>query len=109
MTDAQPVRVEPEDLRVHAGNVDGLLEPMGQALEAARAVSAPSDAFGKLCAFLPPLFVDSVETEGITALETALTALSEDAGKLRSAADSFAAADVANAAAVTAAGSGVSR
>ncbi|NEW31241.1 ESX-1 secretion-associated protein [Nocardia cyriacigeorgica] len=109
MTDAQPVQVEPEELRTHAANVEGLRGPVGQALEAAKAVSAPSDAFGKLCAFLPPLFVDSVETDGITALETALTALSEDAGKLRSAADSFAAADGSNAAAVTAAGSGVSR
>ncbi|MFE3443923.1 type VII secretion target [Nocardia sp. NPDC059180] len=109
MTDAQPVQVEPEDLRTHAGNVEGLQGPMGQALEAAKAVSAPSDAFGKLCAFLPPLFVDSVETEGITALETALTALSEDAGKLRSAADSFTQADTSNAAAVRAAGNGVSQ
>ncbi|TLF93558.1 ESX-1 secretion-associated protein [Nocardia cyriacigeorgica] len=109
MTDALPVQVDPEELRTHATNVDGLRDPMGQALEAARAVSAPSDAFGKLCAFLPPLFVDSVETDGVTALEAALTALSEDAGKLRSAADSFAAADGSNAAAVKAAGSGVSR
>ncbi|TLF76432.1 type VII secretion target [Nocardia cyriacigeorgica] len=109
MTDALPVQVDPEELRTHAATVEGLNAPMGQALEAARAVSAPTDAFGKLCAFLPPLFVDSVETDGITALETALTALSEDATKLRSAADSFAAADGSNAAAVKAAGSGVSR
>lgn len=109
MADALPVQVDPEELRTHAANVEGLNAPMGQALEAAKAVSAPTDAFGKLCAFLPPLFVDSVETDGITALETALTALSEDATKLRSAADSFAAADGSNAAAVKAAGSGVSQ
>ncbi|CCF66146.1 type VII secretion target [Nocardia cyriacigeorgica] len=109
MTDALPVQVDPEELRTHATNVDGLRGPMGQALEAAKAVSAPTDAFGKLCAFLPPLFVDSVETDGITALETALTALTEDAGKLRSAADSFAQTDGSNAAAVKAAGSGVSQ
>ncbi|NEW42192.1 hypothetical protein GV794_09930 [Nocardia cyriacigeorgica] len=109
MTDAQSVQVEPDELRTHATNVEGLNSPMGQALEAAKAVSAPSDAFGKLCAFLPPLFVDSVETDGITALETAITALTEDAAKLRASADSFAQADGSNAAAVKAAGSGVSQ
>ncbi|NEW47111.1 hypothetical protein [Nocardia cyriacigeorgica] len=45
----------------------GIERPDGQALEAAKAVSAPSDAFGKLCAFLPPLFVNSV---GSTAKST---------------------------------------
>ncbi|MBF6435740.1 type VII secretion target [Nocardia cyriacigeorgica] len=109
MSDAQPVQVQPDELRTHASNVEGLNGPMGQAVEAAKAVSAPSDAFGKLCAFLPPLFVDSVETEGITALETAVTALTEDAAKLRAAADSFAQADDSNSAAVRAAGSGVSQ
>lgn len=71
--------------------------PLGQALDAARAVSAPSEAFGKICAFLPPLFVDSVETDGIAALEAAVTAVREDAGKLRTVADGYESTDSANA------------
>jgi hypothetical protein len=83
----EPVQVDPEVIRAHAASIEALTCPSGQAVAAARAVSAPSDAFGKLCAFLPPLFVDWVEADGITALKTAKTAVTEDAAKLRLAAD----------------------
>ncbi|WP_433622574.1 hypothetical protein [Nocardia sp. CA-120079] len=53
-------------------------QSLSQELEAAQAVSLPTDAFGKLCAFLPPLFVDAVE---IDAIESAQTALGEDGGE----------------------------
>lgn len=104
----EPVQVDPEALRTHATSIEALTGPIGQAVDAARAVSAPSDAFGKLCAFLPPLFVDSVETDGIAALEAAQTAVAEDAGKLRAAADGFAAGDEAVAAGLGAAGESLS-
>ncbi|MEV2224650.1 type VII secretion target [Nocardia vinacea] len=48
------VSVEPEKLRTHAANVEKVGQSLSQALEAAQAVSLPTDAFGKLCAFLPP-------------------------------------------------------
>ncbi|MEV6335546.1 type VII secretion target [Nocardia vinacea] len=92
------VSVEPEKLRTHAANVEKVGQSLSQALEAAQAVSLPTDAFGKLCAFLPPLFVDSVETDGIDAIEAAQTALGEDAGKLRNVADSFETVDTSRAA-----------
>ncbi|MEV6427112.1 hypothetical protein [Nocardia sp. NPDC051463] len=57
--DAQNLNVDPERIRTHATNVEKLSVPLAQALEAARAVSAPSDAFGKLC--VEQLFVDRPE------------------------------------------------
>lgn len=103
----EPVQIDPEVIRTHATSIESLAGPIAQAVDAAKAVSAPSDAFGKLCAFLPPLFVDSVETDGITALETAHTAVVEDATKLRATADGFTTTDDAAAAALGAAGEGL--
>ncbi|WP_328391439.1 type VII secretion target [Nocardia sp. NBC_00416] len=105
----EPVQVDPETIRTHATSIEALSGPLEQAAAAARAVSAPTDAFGKLCAFLPPLFVDSVEEGGIAALEAARTAVVEDARKLGAAADSFTGADDAVAAALLQAGGEVSK
>lgn len=91
------LNVDPERIRTHAGNVEKLAAPLAQALEAARAVSAPSDAFGKLCASLPPLFVDSVQEDGIAAIQAAIDAVGVDAGKLRQVADGFTTTDASNA------------
>ncbi|MEV0765251.1 hypothetical protein [Nocardia sp. NPDC050435] len=52
---------------------------------------------GKLCSFLPPLFIDSVESEGAAAIQAAIDAVGTDAGKLEQIADSFTATDEANA------------
>ncbi|WP_156094878.1 type VII secretion target [Nocardia lijiangensis] len=43
------VNVDPERIRTHAGNVEKLAAPLAQALDAAQAVSAPTDAFGNIC------------------------------------------------------------
>ncbi|MCP2320868.1 Excreted virulence factor EspC, type VII ESX diderm [Nocardia amikacinitolerans] len=94
---AESLNVDPERIRTHASNVEKLAAPLGQALDAAKAVSAPTEAFGKICAFLPPLFVDSVESDGIAALEAAVTAVGEDAGKLRTVAEGYESTDSSNA------------
>ncbi|WP_167475986.1 type VII secretion target [Nocardia arthritidis] len=98
MGDASGVAVDPEKIRTHATNVESVGRSLSQAVEAAQAVSLPTDAFGKLCAFLPPLFLDSIESEGVTTLRTAQQALTDDASKLRSVAAGFEQVDTTNAA-----------
>ena len=105
---SESLNIDPSLVRTHAANVEKLAEPLGQALDAAQAVSAPTDAFGKICAFLPPLFVDSVETDGIAAIQAAVDAVGEDGSKLRTIADSFTTVDDSNASQVKAAEGGLS-
>ncbi|MEV0245417.1 type VII secretion target [Nocardia sp. NPDC050712] len=95
---ADSVNVDASKLATHATNLGKLTDPLSMALQAAQAVSAPTDAYGKICAFLPPLFVDSVETEGVDAIQAAIDAVAEDAAKLKKVADGFTATDTANAA-----------
>ncbi|MFG2443597.1 hypothetical protein ACGFQG_12040 [Nocardia fluminea] len=74
--------ISPDKIKTHATNVTSAGSGLTEALEAAQAVSAPSDAFGKLCAFLGPLFVDSVETDGIDAIQAAIDAFGNTSSNL---------------------------
>ncbi|WP_051027030.1 type VII secretion target [Nocardia higoensis] len=97
---AGELNVSPDKIKTHATNVTSAGSGLTEALEAAQAASAPSDAFGKLCAFLGPLFVDSVETDGIDAIEAAITSFGDTADKLTAVADAFTGRDTTNAAAL---------
>ncbi|MFC6012572.1 type VII secretion target [Nocardia lasii] len=101
------LNVSPDKIKTHASNVATAGSGLTQALEAAQAVSAPSDAFGKLCAFLGPLFVDSVETDGIAAIQAAIDAFTDTSANLSTIADAFTSRDDSNAAAINTAGSGL--
>ncbi len=94
---ADSVNVQPDKIRAHAANVAKLADPLGLALGAAQAVSVPSDAFGQLCSFLPPLFVDAVETGGVAAITAAIEAVQGDVEKLGKVVDGFVAQDSARA------------
>ncbi|MFC6009951.1 type VII secretion target [Nocardia lasii] len=102
------LNVSLDEIKTHASNVASAGSGLTQPLEAARAVSAPSDAFGKLCAFLGPLFVDSVETDGIDAIQAAIDAFADASANLGAIADAFTSRDDTNAAAINTAGSGSS-
>ncbi|WP_051756525.1 type VII secretion target [Nocardia sp. NRRL WC-3656] len=91
------VHVDPDKIRTHAKNVQGVSDSLNVALQAVQAVSVPTDAFGKLCSFLPPLFVDTVEDGGLQAIKTAADALNADAGTLGQVATSLQSTDSANA------------
>ena len=101
------LNVSPDKIKTHASNVASVGAGLSEALEAAQAVSAPSDAFGKLCAFLCPLFVDSVETDGIDAIQSAIDAFADTSANLSAIADAFTSRDDTNAAAINTAGSGL--
>ncbi|KAF0847586.1 type VII secretion target [Nocardia caishijiensis] len=97
---AGELNVDPGTIRTHATNLSSAGSGLTQALEAAQAVSAPSDAFGQLCAFLGPLFVDAVETDGIEAIQAAITAFGDTSANLTAVADAFTTRDTTHAAAL---------
>ncbi|MFE1592260.1 type VII secretion target [Nocardia sp. NPDC058705] len=100
--------ISPDKIKSHATNVSSAGSGLNEALEAAQAVSAPSDAFGKLCAFLGPLFVDAVETDGIDAIQAAIDAFGTTSTNLTAVADAFTTQDTTNAAALKTQESGLS-
>ncbi|MCC3316422.1 type VII secretion target [Nocardia africana] len=91
------VHVDPDKIRTHAKTIQGVGASLSVALQSGQAVSVPTDAFGKLCSFLPPLFVDTVEDDGLEAIKTAADALNGDAGTLERVATSLQSTDSANA------------
>ncbi|WP_272945196.1 type VII secretion target [Nocardia nova] len=91
------MRFDPEKVRTHAKNIQSVSDSLDVALQAGQAVSVPSDAFGQLCSFLPPLFVDAVEDDGLQAIRSAAEALNQDAGTLGQVATSLSDTDATSA------------
>jgi hypothetical protein len=87
--------VEPDDLTAHASHLDGLTDRLATALSAANTVTMADDAYGLLCAFLPPI-VNPVQEKGIEALRAASDGVSATAGNVRAAADAYREADQSN-------------
>jgi hypothetical protein len=58
-----------EALRAHARKVDGFAGRLSQAMDAAREVSLPSDAYGVCCVDLP-LMLNPLQYLGVTALDS---------------------------------------
>jgi uncharacterized protein YukE len=58
-----------EALRAHARKVDGFAGRLAQAMDAAREVSLPSDAYGVCCLDLP-LMLNPLQYLGVTALDS---------------------------------------
>ncbi|MEU0882673.1 type VII secretion target [Lentzea sp. NPDC005914] len=80
--------VLPTELRSHASKLDGLAERLGQALHAARQVNMDDAAYGKICAFLPPLIRD-IEQQAYDALVAGDTGVTEIATNIRHTADEY--------------------
>ncbi|MEU5695062.1 type VII secretion target [Actinosynnema sp. NPDC020468] len=75
------------ELRAHADKVEGHSTVLGQAVDAAG--YAMSDrTYGRICAFLPPVFND-LEEVARTALESARSGLFAIAAKLRDTAATY--------------------
>ncbi|MFB7875159.1 hypothetical protein ACFC06_07885 [Nocardia sp. NPDC056064] len=105
---AGEINISPDQIKTHATNITTAGSGLTEALEAAQAVSAPSDAFGKICAFLGPLFVDSVETDGIDAIQAAIDSFTTTTStNLSTVVDSFTTRDTTNAAALKSQESGL--
>lgn len=87
-----------DQLNGHAGTLDGLKGQLSTALDAARTVSMPRDAYGVICQFFPPM-IDPLENAGVEALQEAVNAMGNTAGAIRDTATTYADTDTANAAA----------
>ncbi|MEU3274214.1 type VII secretion target [Saccharomonospora sp. NPDC006951] len=76
------------DLAAHATQIDSCAEGIMEAVEAARQVSMPTDAYGILCQPFRML-LDPVEQSGIDALNEAVDAMTATAEKVRNASESY--------------------
>jgi hypothetical protein len=66
--------VTPEALAAHGRRLEAVRSALGQALDAARTVSLPGDAYGVICQFFPPL-IDPVEASGMDTLSAGVDAV----------------------------------
>lgn len=86
--------VAPDDLDTHRNHVSRSVDQVQEALSAARQVSMPTEAYGKICQFLPPM-LDPAEQKGIDALEASLDGLTELARSLQDAGGDYRTVDEA--------------
>ena len=66
--------VTPEALAAHGTRLEAVRSALQQALDAARTVSLPGDAYGVICQFFPPL-IDPVEAGGMDTLSAGVDAV----------------------------------
>lgn len=91
-----PFEVEVEELTAHASHLDGLVDRLTTAVDAAKTVSMSDQAYGVLCSFLPPV-VNPMEEEGINALNAAVEGVGHTAENVRTTADVYRDTDQGNA------------
>ncbi|WP_346071910.1 ESX-1 secretion-associated protein, partial [Saccharopolyspora thermophila] len=84
-----------ENLRSHASKVDGVVDQLNTAVDAAQQVSLDNDAYGILCRPFAWM-LDPVEQHGIETLRTAVQAMREVADNVRDAAEEYQAVDDGN-------------
>lgn len=86
----------PDVLRASLAALDDAAGTLGTALGAARTVSLPTEAYGILCAFLPPL-VDPAELGGTSTISTGIDGVDATTDAVRAAAGGYDAADATGA------------
>ena len=79
-------------LAEHAGNVDTLCGRLGQAVDAAREVSLPTDAYGVFCELLPAMLT-VLQHSGVDALGSSVQRLSTTAANIKGTAREYAGTD----------------
>jgi len=80
--------VVPEDLVTHASHLDGLVDRLARAADAAKTVSMSDSAYGLVCQFVPP-FVNPMEEKAMAAIEAAAEGVRTTAGNVRGTATSY--------------------
>jgi hypothetical protein len=100
---ADAVQLPIPAVREHSGSVQGVAQAVGEARGAVREVTMDTQAYGKLCQFLPAL-LEPVFVAAVQALTGSEEALRETALGLRVVADTAEATDAAGARRITAAG-----
>jgi hypothetical protein len=91
-----PFEVVPDDLVAHASHLDGLVERLNTVVSAA-ASAMSDDAYGLLCAFLPPI-VNPTGERAADVLKAAVEGIQTSADNVRTAASSYQEGDDSNAA-----------
>lgn len=86
--------VLPDELAAHASHVRALTDRLAVAVDAANTASVSGDAYGLLCAFLPPI-LHPVQQAGIDALTASAEGVTVTADNVQSASAEYAAMDQA--------------
>ncbi|MFJ8912181.1 type VII secretion target [Amycolatopsis sp. NPDC102389] len=87
--------VDPDDLTAHASHLEGLVDRLNTA-HAATGSAMSSDAYGLLCAFLPPIVNPAGERAAET-IKAAVEGIQSTADNVRTAAKSYVDGDKTNA------------
>jgi hypothetical protein len=87
--------VVPEELRAHSSHLDGLMDRLRDTISAANTVSMADDAYGLLCAFMPPI-INPMEQKGMEALEAAAEGVKTTADNVRATATQYQESDETN-------------
>ncbi|MDQ2882877.1 MAG: ESX-1 secretion-associated protein [Actinomycetota bacterium] len=93
---ADQYEVLTEALREHAKKVDQVSDRLAQAVDAAREMNLPTDAYGTYCQVLP-MMLNPLQHLATTALDSSLKRLSSAAANVRATAVDYADIDDANA------------
>ncbi|MEU7619235.1 type VII secretion target [Micromonospora rifamycinica] len=86
------IRVAPDDLTTHAAHLDRCADSLDTARRAGQHVQLDAEAYGQLCAIMPVLLAGLQQTL-VDGIGTAAGSVRDTAGKLRSGADGYRAAD----------------
>lgn len=87
------------DLTAHSQQLSGIMDSLAQAVDAARQVSMPTDAYGILCQPFR-MMLDPVEKYGIDALKDAVDAMETASGQVKATATQYETMDQGHAAAL---------
>lgn len=85
-----------EALVGHATALGRVHDQLATALDAARQVSMPRDAYGVICQFFPPM-IDPIEQSGVDALSACEQSMSDTITSVRATASDYDAVETANA------------
>lgn len=90
------IEVDPEELRVHAAHLDGLIQRFETVKAAAAQISASPDAFGPLCEWMAGILEEKHQmVEPL--FDQGMTSLGSNADALRACADVYEDADAVTA------------
>jgi uncharacterized protein YukE len=85
------------DLTAHSQQLSGVMDALQQAMDAARQVSMPTDAYGILCQPFR-MMLDPVEKYGMDALKDAVEAMDAASNEIKSTAQTYQGVDQGHAA-----------
>ncbi|SFP32605.1 Excreted virulence factor EspC, type VII ESX diderm [Amycolatopsis arida] len=100
MGNGQGFEILEDELRTHAGKVEGLAERLRTAVQAAQQVTMDNSAYGVICQPFA-LLLDPFEQMGVRVLRQGAESVGDGAGKVRDAATEYAAREDDTAAAIT--------